>query len=434
MPSSSVLLSLLLAVASPAFSSPAAIPKRTFSIQQRSTGDNLEDGAYALRKAYLKHGMPLPAGLVKRQFPPPPSRVEGTTTVEAISEFNDLEYLTPVEIGDTTMQLDFDTGSSDLWVFSDRLPANLRTNHNYYLTLPPNNTGAVSPPVTARRVTGVEKEGWSWKIQYGDGTGASGLVFADKVRVGGATATEQAVEVATAISAQFHQERSDGLLGLGFGRSNTIKPVKQKTWFENVKPQLKEPLFTVALKKNATGTYDFGFIDESKHDGPITYIPVNTTRGYWEYTATGYQIGNSPPVPMNFQSIADTGTTLLLLPPPIPRNYYAQVPGAKYEATEGGFVYPCSSATSLPPLTLFVGPNVKAVLPANVLDRGKSLTGSGKCFGGLQSGMPDLSIWGDVFMKSQFMVFKGTEPPMLGFSQQKVVLPSVSAAPKPRSQ
>lgn len=164
--------------------------------------------------------------------------------------------------------------------------------------------------------------------------------------------------------------------------------------------------------------------------GPITYIPVNITRGYWEYTATGYQIGDGPVMPMEFQSIADTGTTLLLLPPPIPRNYYAQVPGAKYVASEGGFVYPCSSANSLPPLSLFVGPNIKAVMPANVLDRGRSLTGSGMCFGGLQSGMPDLSIWGDVFLKSQFMVFKGSEPPMLGFSQQKIVLPSLSAAPK----
>lgn len=266
MPSAAILVSFLLAVTSPAFSSPAPLLKRTFSVRQRNPGDYIEDGPAALRKAYLKHGIPLPAGLANRQTILPQSRIEETSTAAAVSEFNDLEYLTPVEIGDTMMQLDFDTGSSDLWVFSDRLPENLRRGHQYYPTLPPNNAGVLGPLVNGRRVTGIEKKGWSWKIQYGDGTGASGLVYADKVRVGGVTANEQAVEVATSISAQFHQERSDGLLGLGFGKSNTIKPVKQKTWFENIKGDLKEPLFTVALKKNATGSYDFGFIDDTKHE------------------------------------------------------------------------------------------------------------------------------------------------------------------------
>lgn len=108
-------------------------------------------------------------------------------------------------------------------------------------------------------------DGLSWKIAYGDGSGASGVVYADKVKVGGVTATRQAVEAATSISAQFIEENSDGLLGLGFGNTNTIKPTKQPTFFENIKPSLKEPLFTVTLKKNATGVYDFGYIDPQKY-------------------------------------------------------------------------------------------------------------------------------------------------------------------------
>lgn len=108
-------------------------------------------------------------------------------------------------------------------------------------------------------------DGLSWKIAYGDGSGASGVVFADRVKVGGVTATRQAVEAATSISAQFIEEHSDGLLGLGFGNTNTIKPTKQPTFFENIKPSLKEPLFTVTLKKNATGIYDFGYIDPQKY-------------------------------------------------------------------------------------------------------------------------------------------------------------------------
>lgn len=141
--------------------------------------------------------------------------------------------------------------SPNRWVFSERLPQQQRIGHQFYSVA--NNTG------------GKPLDGLSWKIAYGDGSGASGVVFADRVKVGGVTATRQAVEAATSISAQFIEEHSDGLLGLGFGNTNTIKPTKQPTFFENIKPSLKEPLFTVTLKKNATGVYDFGYIDPQKY-------------------------------------------------------------------------------------------------------------------------------------------------------------------------
>jgi hypothetical protein len=137
------------------------------------------------------------------------------------------------------------------WVFSERLPQQQRVGHQFYSLT--NNTD------------GKPLDGLSWKIAYGDGSGASGVVYADRVKVGGVTATSQAVEAATSISAQFINEHSDGLLGLGFGNTNTIKPTKQPTFFENIKPSLKDPLFTVTLKKNATGIYDFGYIDPQKY-------------------------------------------------------------------------------------------------------------------------------------------------------------------------
>jgi aspergillopepsin I len=120
-------------------------------------------------------------------------------------------------------------------------------------------------------------------------------------------------------------------------------------------------------------------------------------------------------VPLNFQSIADTGTTLLLLPPKAVKDFYAQVKGAQLVATEGGYVYPCDSV--LPDLTVVMG-DIKATVPAMYLGRGMSMTGSGKCFGGLQQGSEQLSIWGDVFLKSQFVVFDGRDPPRIGFARQ----------------
>lgn len=68
--------------------------------------------------------------------------------------------------------------------------------------------------------------GSTFLITYGDGSGAAGIVGIDTVDIGGATVTEQAIEMATAISQSFIQDaNNDGLVGLAFGRLNTGKRV-----------------------------------------------------------------------------------------------------------------------------------------------------------------------------------------------------------------
>lgn len=113
-------------------------------------------------------------------------------------------------------------------------------------------------------------------------SGASGKVYADKVTVAGVTATSQAVEAATSVSAQFSQDQdTDGLLGLAFSTINTVSPTPQKTFFDTVKSSLAKQLFAVNLKYHAAGTYDFGFIDSTKYTGAITYVNVDSSQGFW---------------------------------------------------------------------------------------------------------------------------------------------------------
>lgn len=102
----------------------------------------------------------------------------------------------------------FSVLTKDRWVFSSELSSSLSNAHSIY-------NPALSP-------TSMKLPGYTWKISYGDGSGASGDVYTDVVKVGSTTVSGQAVELAQQISTQFANDiDNDGLLGLAFDSINT---------------------------------------------------------------------------------------------------------------------------------------------------------------------------------------------------------------------
>lgn len=265
-----------------------------FTVSREDTGRRFTKfGPKAIARAHAKFGMPV-ADNVKAAMA---GMVSGT--VSADPEMNDIEYLSPVQIGTPpqTVMLDFDTGSSDLWVFSGQLPPAQQAGHQLYRP---------TKSSSAKQLMGS-----TWSISYGDNSGASGNVFTDKVSIGGVTVTTQAVEAAQSISAQFAQdEANDGILGLGGPKNNQIKPMSQLTFFKNARPSLGQKLFAAYLRPNTTGAYDFGFLNPDHFTGPVVYTPANTAQGYWEISPQAYSVGAK-----NFgapgPSIVDTGTVSL---------------------------------------------------------------------------------------------------------------------------
>jgi aspergillopepsin I len=244
MQSNSILIALLLAFPDArAGTLPPSNLNRpgTVSLKQVRNPNFIRNGPIQLAKTYHKYKAPLPADLkaaVERIRKDLLKR--GNGSAETKPEENDVEYLTPVSIGTPpqVLNLDFDTGSSDLWVFSSETS---KSDVNGQTIYNPNKSS-----------TAQELQGYSWQISYGDGSSSSGDVYIDTVTAGGLTVSSQAVEVATQVSDAFTLDpNNDGLLGLGFSSINTVEPVAQMTFFDNAKSSLDAPVFTADLKAGA---------------------------------------------------------------------------------------------------------------------------------------------------------------------------------------
>lgn len=261
--------------------------------------------------------------------------------VAATPEENDVEYLAPVSIGGQKLNLDFDTGSSDLWVFNTQLDKAVTKGHSVY------------DPKASKTFSLIN--GAEFNVSYGDGSGASGIVGTDVVNLGGASFQAQAIELATDVSEQFIQDQNnDGLLGLAFSALNTVKPQQQKTFFDNIKDTLAEPVFTANLRHDAVGSYEFGTVDASQFSGDMTWIPIDNSNGFWQFGSSSFAVGGKKQeVAPGGQAIADTGTTLLIADPAIVEGYYSTVKGATLDQKAGGVIFPCD--TELPDLDLDIG-------------------------------------------------------------------------------
>ncbi|CDO77213.1 hypothetical protein BN946_scf184747.g26 [Trametes cinnabarina] len=323
-----------------------------------------------------------------------------------------LEYVVPVKIGTpgVTLHLDFDTGSSDLWVWSTELArASTLKGHTVYNP---------SKSHTAKKAPG------TWSISYEDGSSASGNVYTDNVTVADITIKNQAVELAEKLSASFLQDNGkDGLLGLAWPQINTVQPEPVATPVENMIKQklINPPVFTVKLDRgDDAGFYSFGYIDTSVTHHPIKYTSVDkcvfiesfgayilteprvdSSQGFWQVASTSWTLNGQIRARYGNTAVLDTGTTLLLVDDEIVDAIYDSIDGAVYDDQQGGYKYP-SNAT-IPDICFAVGDTLYKVNPK---DFAFGDAGNGFTFGGIQSrGDLGFDIFGDIFLKSVYVVF-----------------------------
>ncbi|KAK8212062.1 aspartic peptidase domain-containing protein [Phyllosticta capitalensis] len=390
--------------------------KRSFKVERAANPNALArtNGMAAMRKVFRKYGFEHPT-IDTRIVVSNDNALNLTNKAGGLVSANPEDgaalFLSPVNIGGQTLNLDFDSGSSDLWVFSTSL--NQATIGQHAAFNPGQSTSFKA------------SQGATWQISYGDGSGAAGTVGTDVVNIGGATVTGQAVELATAVSQSFVQDTAtDGLVGLAFSNLNTVKPQQQKTFFENLLPTLQEPVFTADLRNDASGSYEFGRIDQTKFQGQMTFAPVDAASGFWKVDSKFFTIGGKRVEnPQANAAIADTGTSLLLVDDNVARQYYAQVQGARLDQQAGGFTYPCSS--KLPDFGVAIGDTYVANVPGNAVTFAAIDAQNQTCFGGVQGNSgANLQIYGDIMFRTQFVVFNGRDK-TVGFA------PKVGQPPAP---
>ncbi|KAI0455014.1 eukaryotic aspartyl protease [Xylaria acuta] len=311
--------------------------------------------------------------------------------VPAEDSQNDMLYLCKVGVGTPpqSLMLDFDTGSADFWVFSKALSSSEEKDHN--------------------------------RIEYGDGSNASGDCGADTLTIGGLSVKKQTVEIAKKLSDQFVSNTGDGLLGLAFSKINTVqdggKADPQATPVENMIEQEDIPkeaaLFTSAFYSSRDAAtsrsfYTFGFIDQElvKNSGEeIHWVDVDNSDGFWAFPSESVSInGESIPRDSN-TAIADTGTTLALMSDDVVDALYAQIPGATYDWLNQGYIFPIDvTLDDLPDFKVAVGAK-EFLIQKEDLAFAPTDDGEG-WYGGIQSrGILPFDILGDTFLKSIYAIW-----------------------------
>ncbi|KAJ5209751.1 hypothetical protein N7449_004130 [Penicillium cf. viridicatum] len=397
---------------------------RSFKVERVKRNGHVAHGPAALRKAYRKFGIDATTlnGVDAIDFQPFETKRTATSVkiakedvvdsdqtgaVDATSVDGDVEFVSPVNIGGQTLDLNFDSGSADMWVLSSKLPKSLRNSRTVY--------------EPSKSSTFEELPNSTFKIQYGDSSYANGGVGKDVVSIGGVKVAGQSFGLPTDISQTFADDtKSNGLVGLGFSSINTVTPERQNTFFDNVAPSLDEPVFTVRLLSNGVGEYEFGTVDPKKYQGVLANVSVDSSNGFWQFDSAQYAIGEGSlhSITQAPQAIADTGTSLMMVSPEVAEAYYKQVHGGLYAKNANGYIFPCNS--SLPTLSVAVGPSYSVTIPGSFMNWSEvgtnTTTGETVCYGGLQSsGSSSMAIYGDVFLKALFVVFD-QRGPSLGFA------------------
>ncbi len=109
---------------------------------------------------------------------------------------------------------------------------------------------------------------------------------------------------------------------------------------------VKEAVFGFKLAKNGSELY-LGGTNQLLYKGDIEYHPIDTSTGFWQLEGAEALVDGEAAV-KDFDTIIDSGTTIMYGPPAAVKKFYAAVKGSKlYDQDFGYYSYPCNSPPSV---------------------------------------------------------------------------------------
>ncbi|KAF5718004.1 hypothetical protein FGLOB1_1897 [Fusarium globosum] len=310
-------------------------------------------------------------------------------------------YIADVKVGNPpqTLKMALDTGSADLWVQSTDTIYRANPEGPWAPRYKPNSSK------TSRRLRDAE-----WEVGYVDGTHANGIVYLDTVRLGDFELNNTAIQSAQIVAPRFERETElTGILGLAKSLPSNIDP-PTPSLLDKLRPLLADPVFTVDMRRNATGRFDFGYIDESRAKDNISWMATREDSPHWDVTfdTTAWTGLRQVWMAHTFEATIDTGTTLLFLPGDLASMYWYDVPDMRVDPRLGdSFTFPCKFSNDLPDL-MFKVPGTEHVLriPGPYLSYSTTDNDSDYCWGGLQSAESlGVTIIGDIALKALYVAF-----------------------------
>ncbi|KAI8035484.1 lysosomal aspartic protease [Drosophila gunungcola] len=296
--------------------------------------------------------------------------------MEQLSNYDNFQYYGNISIGSPPQYflVQFDTGSSNLWVPGSSCLSSACLDHRMYYE---------------SKSSSYVANGTAFSITYGTGS-VSGYLSVDYVGFAGLSVQSQTFgEVTTETGTNFLYACFDGILGMGFPALavDGVTPTFQNMVNQNL---VQQSVFSFFLRDNGTsinygGELILGGSDPSLYSGDLTYVDL-IQAAYWKFQTDSITIGNTI-ISINDAAIADTGTSLIIAPI-AEFDLIAGIFGANADA-----LFQCNNLKSIPDLVININ-GVGFRIPAKyyVVQEGEF------CSLAIQSINRDFWILGDVFL------------------------------------
>ncbi|CAH7688937.1 aspartic peptidase A1 [Phakopsora pachyrhizi] len=305
----------------------------------------------------------------------------------------DLIWAAPITIGTPPKQflVSIDTGSSDLFVASDKCPLDQCAKKNIY------TPGKSSTSTPLKR---------SYSISFGDGSTVKADVLSDTVSMGGISIPNIGMGAVTQLSLEFQSssgDTSDGLMGFAFPSLSQSQTTPFFTALTASDPQ-QGIIGTKFVGRSVAGSeLTIGGVNPASFKGQFTTLNVLAMTGkpaaFWDVAFGGASVNGKSVTLTSTIATIDTGTSIIGVPMVDAKSIYANIPGA---ISQGGgqFAFPC---TALPMVSMNFGGKTFAINP---LDMSIGKDKQGNCIGGIV-GLNKKGVWlvGQVFLKNVYTVY-----------------------------